>query len=1004
MVNVALFADFNVLATARNIPDAQETIDVTNSVAVASAEIDAAPADNSAVVAVAAVPLRDFGDAPFSATYHTLKVHDGARHRLVGPYFGGSPPGHAHRDADPDGMPSPNADGDNVGDGNNDEAGVRVLDPLIPGSTTVGVEINAPLGGRVDAWIDFDGNHSWADPGEQIFTSLAVPAGVSVHVISVPAGATPGDTHARFRISTAGGLSDYGYAPDGEDEDYKVTVTFPPIVAFADAAHTALGNAHLSLSANGLAISNLGSNGQDGVSIDLQELSRRATLSFGPAGFTLPGLGKLSFAAHGMVNDVPERSLGLVRFEEHNGTVNGFWCCAGDWFLQAPRLEVYNGATLVGVYAVSQDGFLGTLSGDGRLTDVSFVAERGHDAFWCYDGWWWFTPPGQPSVNLVVTQLRLVYVGSADQIENLARLDVTGSNIDTLLIQEENAPRFQPRLRLERAAPGINLKWDTRSAVLQSAPSVEGPWTNVREGTNATPTSATNANEFFRLQARPVELATPCFPFPGYVCKRNILVLVADDVGIDQIPVYVNYYAGTSHPITVTTTANPITTPTIDKLASAGVTFLNAWSCPTCSPTRAGLLTGLYSFRHGVYSPTVPDLPSDAKTIAQVLKDSGYATGMFGKWHLGSSTDYRPLEFGFDRYAGCLEGELTTSYYSWGKSDYALTALGGIAVPSGGTNITTTYATHQNVSDATNWIAGRTTPWMAAVTFNAGHWAKNGAGDRHYEMPPTGCPYAARTDDGGLNDFRSMIECMDRSIADLLSGIDSNVLEQTTIIFMGDNGTEGRVTGVNVAGTIKTVTIGEHFTSLSGVTGNHSKGSLYEGGIYVPLIIADGYSYVHPQQQSSWTKGLGRVASPGRFETAVVQTTDLFASMAKIGRGDASCGVDSVSLLPYLSSSAAAPQRDVIFAETYSGGQWDVAVRGESYKLIIRNYCVSPTYELYHLTSDPWETTELLSAAPAWALNGLIRNILNTRLDSLLSVPAACTITPVFPVPTVPCP
>ena len=93
------------------------------------------------------------------------------------------------------------------------------------------IEINAPLGGRVDGFIDWNHNRSWDDLGDQVFVSLLVPAGVSVHTISVPPGALPGDTYGRFRISENGGLSDHGYANNGEVEDQKVNITFPPIVA-----------------------------------------------------------------------------------------------------------------------------------------------------------------------------------------------------------------------------------------------------------------------------------------------------------------------------------------------------------------------------------------------------------------------------------------------------------------------------------------------------------------------------------------------------------------------------------------------------------------------------------------------------------------------------------------------------------------------------------------------------------------------------------------------------
>ena len=197
---------------------------------------------------------------------------------------------------------------------------------------------------------------------------------------------------------------------------------------------------------------------------------------------------------------------------------------------------------------------------------------------------------------------------------------------------------------------------------------------------------------------------------------------------------------------------------------------------------------------------------------------------------------------------------------------------------------------------------------------------------------------------------------LDRSITNLLTRIDSNVLANTTIIFMGDNGTESNMT--------------DHFTAARYGSVNHGKDSLYEGGLNVPFIIADGFTFLYGQE-SPWTKGVGRVVSPGRVETAVVQTMDTFATAAEIGRGDGACGADSVSLVPYLKSASAPSQRDIIYAETrrdtwsLGGAGWDVAVRDASYKLIVWDYLSSSErYELYDLTTDRWEMNNLWDGSP----------------------------------------
>ena len=158
----------------------------------------------------------DFGDAP--APYPTLLAQNGARHLIVPGFFLGG-----GVDGEPDGLPNATATGDDV-NGSADEDGVLFTSPLIVGhSATVQVTASAP--GKLDAWIDFNGNGSWADPGDQVFASFPLAAGANNLSFSVPASAVPSPgTFARFRFSSAGGLSFTGAAPDGEVEDYQVGI------------------------------------------------------------------------------------------------------------------------------------------------------------------------------------------------------------------------------------------------------------------------------------------------------------------------------------------------------------------------------------------------------------------------------------------------------------------------------------------------------------------------------------------------------------------------------------------------------------------------------------------------------------------------------------------------------------------------------------------------------------------------------------------------------------
>jgi subtilisin-like proprotein convertase family protein len=165
----------------------------------------------------------DFGDAP-NSTYPTLLASDGARHIVGGLWMGNFTD---WPDIEPDGQPDSSALGDDTLDGNDDEDGVAVT-PIKPGhSSSVTIEVSgAP--GMLDAWIDFNRNGTW-ESGEHLFAGVSEPlvTGINVLTFSVPAGAMPGPTFGRFRISSQGGLAPTGLAEDGEVEDHLIQITDP---------------------------------------------------------------------------------------------------------------------------------------------------------------------------------------------------------------------------------------------------------------------------------------------------------------------------------------------------------------------------------------------------------------------------------------------------------------------------------------------------------------------------------------------------------------------------------------------------------------------------------------------------------------------------------------------------------------------------------------------------------------------------------------------------------
>jgi len=422
----------------------------------------------------------------------------------------------------------------------------------------------------------------------------------------------------------------------------------------------------------------------------------------------------------------------------------------------------------------------------------------------------------------------------------------------------------------------------------------------------------------------------------------NILLVIADDLGVDKVGAY------GEHP-----QAPP--TPNIDALAQRGVLFRNAWSSPVCSPTRANLLTGRYaSGPNGMgiglaCTPSRPGLPGDVKSLAWTLSSRGYRTAAIGKWHLTGETEElrtHPHELGFQFFSG-HRGNLVgyEDYFHWLKT------------VNGVTTLVERYATTDNVDDAIRFVqeAGQQ-PWFLWLAFHAPHSPYHRPPDHlHTQELPAGFPgvYARQL-------LAAMVEAVDTELGRLfvlLDGLD----EPPVVVFLGDNGTQG-------------VAVTSPFIS------GRAKGTLYEGGVNVPLIVSG------PQ-----------VAQPGREVKAVVNLTDLFATVLELAGVDA---VDvatphSVSMMPYLTSPSASPRRSFVFAERFQPNCppgtstseydfWDRAILEnpveidgvlEQLKIIVREDPPEFETEVYDLQADPFEMTDISERLTAGQ---------RARLDDLL--------------------
>jgi len=339
-------------------------------------------------------------------------------------------------------------------------------------------------------------------------------------------------------------------------------------------------------------------------------------------------------------------------------------------------------------------------------------------------------------------------------------------------------------------------------------------------------------------------LLAAAFPISGLTAANqpNILLIIADDLGVDLVSTYVDASIPAEYPPGYTAAV----TPTIDGLADTGVTFANAWSSPSCSPTRATILTGQYGFRNGVHWPigiftpvgSISQLDVDNPyLLPKLLQQAGYATALTGKWHMtGGSPEALddPGQAGFDNSWGPQAGAVG-NFYNWTQLVNEVDPLtGDITVAQ---QSITTYATTEDVDRAVDWIEDQAMvgkPWFLWAAFIAPHLPVRQNG----HFPPASLIPASRTDGGDddcngppgnlppdasdqliRNCYEAGMEALDAEIARLLNEIDLlGHLDNTVVIFLGDNGTDQPVV-------------------LDPVDPSHSKGTVYLQGVHVPLII-----------------------------------------------------------------------------------------------------------------------------------------------------------------------
>jgi arylsulfatase A-like enzyme len=398
-----------------------------------------------------------------------------------------------------------------------------------------------------------------------------------------------------------------------------------------------------------------------------------------------------------------------------------------------------------------------------------------------------------------------------------------------------------------------------------------------------------------------VDVPLPAAEGPG--SKPNIIVIVADDLGAAEIPCQGK---------------QDIPTPRIRSIAEAGVCFASGYvTCPVCSPTRAGLITGRYQQRFGhEFNPGPASqadeqfgLPLDQVTLADRLKKLGYATGMVGKWHLGYRPEFRPLQRGFDEYFGFLGG--AHSYVDSQIDPNNQIYRGNEPVKE------EAYLTDAFGREAVAFVdRHKSEPFFLYLTFNAVH-APLQAPDKYTSR------FAEITDERRRT-FAAMLSAMDDNVGILLDKLaEEKLIDNTLVFFIGDNG----------GPTPRTSSRNDPLRGF--------KAQVWEGGIRVPYMV-------------QWK---AKLPAGTVYNMPVVSLDIVPTAVAAAGGSIEASSVDGVNLVPYLTGQNAGRPHETLYWRF--GPQW--AIRKGDLKL---SKPPQSDVQLFDLAQDVGETRNLAAEKP----------------------------------------
>ena len=420
--------------------------------------------------------------------------------------------------------------------------------------------------------------------------------------------------------------------------------------------------------------------------------------------------------------------------------------------------------------------------------------------------------------------------------------------------------------------------------------------------------------------------------------RGNVLLVVADDVGCDMIASF------GAHPAAVPT-------PNIDAFAATGVSFVSAYTDPVCSPSRACMLTGRYGFRTYLgdaiqeFQPEY-SLSQWELTVPEVLalkSPRPVTNAAIGKWHLGSISNGGPIHPNLEGF-GYFRGTLGNFFFGQTYSNYT-------KITNGVASTSTTYASTDQVNDALTRIPLMREPWFMYMGFNGAHKPFHAPPANLHTYALSGSPDATPHEH-----YRAAVQAMDTEFGRLLASINPEVLARTTVIFIGDNGSPNDVV-------------------LAPSIPGQSKGTLYEGGVHVPLIVSGP-----------------AVNYPGSRCYAPVNSVDLFPTMLARFNVTVSKGFldgrpfDGVDLTPYLAQPWRAPLREWVFSTKFvpnGVGPYAASgfmIRDARWKLIER---AGQTEQFFDMASPQGEQANLLTA-PLTPAQSSAYDFLKSKMKKLI--------------------